>query len=83
MRNTYKYTELYSGCKPLFKEGDIFRTIIPLKKIATQKVCGENVAHDVAHNVPHNVPLDKISLEEFIINKMGQSLFWWDEIKSK
>ena len=43
---------------------------------------GENVAHDVAHNVPHNVPHDKISLEEFIINKMGQSLFLWDEIKS-
>lgn len=66
MRNTYKYTELYSGFKPLFTEGDIFRTIIPLKKIATQKVGGENVAHDAAHDVAH----DKISLEEFIINKM-------------
>lgn len=38
MRNTYKYTQLYSGRKPLFEEGDIFRTIIPLSKIATQKV---------------------------------------------
>lgn len=38
MRNTYKYTQLYSGRKPLFEEGDIFRTIIPLNKIATQKV---------------------------------------------
>ena len=40
MRNTYKYTQLYSGQNPLFEEGDIFRTIIPLKKIATQKVGG-------------------------------------------
>ena len=44
MRNTYKYTQLYSGQNPLFEEGDIFRTIIPLKKIATQKVGGENVS---------------------------------------
>ena len=44
MRNTYKYTQLYSGQNPLFEEGDIFRTIIPLKKIATQKVGGDNVA---------------------------------------
>ena len=44
MRNTYKYTQLYSGQNPLFEEGDIFRTIIPLKKIATQKVGGGNVS---------------------------------------
>ena len=62
MRNTYKYTQLYSGQNPLFEEGDIFRTIIPLKKIATQKVGGDNVAHDVAH--------DKIVLAEFIKEKV-------------
>lgn len=58
MRNPYKYTQLYSGQSPLFEEGDIFRTIIPLKKIATQKVGGENV--------PRNVPQDvsRMSLEE-------------------
>uniref|UniRef100_UPI002F41A8BE Fic family protein n=1 Tax=Enterocloster clostridioformis TaxID=1531 RepID=UPI002F41A8BE len=32
MRNTYKYTQLYSGGKPQFVEGDIFRTIIPLSE---------------------------------------------------
>ena len=58
MRNTYKYTQLYSGQNPVFEEGDIFRTIIPLKKIATQKVGGGNV--------PRNVPQDvsRMSLEE-------------------
>ena len=44
MRNTYKYTQLYSGQTPLFEEGDIFRTIIPLKKIVPQKVGGGNVS---------------------------------------
>ena len=62
MRNTCKYTQLYSGQNPLFEEGDIFRTIIPLKKIATQKVGGDNVPHDVAH--------DKIAIAEFIKEKV-------------
>lgn len=78
MRNTYKYTQLYSGQNPLFEEGDIFRTVIPLKKIATQKVGGGNVPHDVPHSVPHDVVQgvvhdvahDKIILAEFIKEKV-------------
>lgn len=35
MRNTYKYTKLYSGGEPQFIEGDIFKTIIPLREAAT------------------------------------------------
>ena len=66
MRNTYKYTQLYSGKNPIFEEGDIFRTIIPLKKIATEKVGEKNVPH----NVPHNVPQDKKELIEFIKAKV-------------
>ena len=62
MRNTYKYTQLYSGKKPVFEEGDIFRTIIPLKKIATEKV-GEK-------NVPQNVPQNKKELIAFIKAKV-------------
>ena len=58
MRNTYKYTQLYSGQNPLFEEGDIFRTIIPLKKIATQKVGGGNVSRNVSQDV------SRMSLEE-------------------
>ena len=38
MRNTYKYTKLYSGGTPEFIEGDIFRTVIPLAPIAVEKV---------------------------------------------
>ena len=66
MRNTYKYTQLYSGKNPIFEEGDIFKTIIPLKKIATEKVGEKNVPH----NVPHNVPQDKKELIEFIKAKV-------------
>ncbi len=64
----------FSGQNPLFEEGDIFRTVIPLKKIATQKVGGGNVPHDVPHNVAqgvvHDVAHDKIILAEFIKEKV-------------
>lgn len=38
MRNTYKYTRLYSEAEPEFKEGDVFRTVIPLSEAATATV---------------------------------------------
>ena len=38
MRNTYKYTRLYSGEEPSFTEGDVFRTVIPLTEAATVTV---------------------------------------------
>ena len=38
MRNTYKYTKLYSGGTPEFIEGDVFRTVVPLTPIAVEKV---------------------------------------------
>lgn len=38
MRNTYKYTRIYSGVDPEFIEGDVFRIIVPLPEIATATV---------------------------------------------
>lgn len=38
MRNTYKYTKMYSGGEPQFVEGDIFRITIPLSEVATVTV---------------------------------------------
>lgn len=74
MRNTYKYTQLYSKEQPLFEEGNTFKTIIPLKKIATKRVGGENVAQgdaqDVAQGVAQGVAQDKNSLIEFIKKKV-------------
>ena len=44
--------------------------IIPLKKIATQKVGGENVAHGVAHDVVHGVAHDKEKIIAIIKEKI-------------
>ncbi|WP_331681400.1 ATP-binding protein [Peptostreptococcus porci] len=68
MRNTYKYTQLYSGQNPVFEEGDVFRTIIPLKKIATQKVGSENVPHDVPHD--RNELMEYIKAQVRLNNKI-------------
>lgn len=38
MRNTYKYTKLYSSGIPEFIEGDVFRTVVSLAPIAVEKV---------------------------------------------
>ena len=38
MRNTYKYTKMYSGAEPQFVEDDIFRITIPLTEVATASV---------------------------------------------
>lgn len=45
MRNTYKYTKLYSGGTPEFIEGDVFRTVIPLAPIAVEKVGPQGETH--------------------------------------
>ena len=70
MRNTYKYTQLYSKEQPLFEEGNTFKTIIPLKKIATKRVGGENVAQGVAQGDAQDVAQDKNTLIEFIKKKV-------------
>lgn len=38
MRNTYKYTKLYSGGIPEFIEGNVFKTMIPLTSVSVGKV---------------------------------------------
>lgn len=59
MRNTYKYTRLYSGTEPQFIEGDIFKTIIPLNVSATAKV-GPNLG-DGPQVTPQVTPQDNPS----------------------
>lgn len=46
MRNSYKYTKLYSGAEPEFIEGDVFKTIIPLSTGAMIKVGGQVSGQD-------------------------------------
>lgn len=62
MRNTYKYTKLYSGGEPVFEEGNIFKTFIPLKRVASQKVGRGTVPQDVPQDVPQQSRDEIISI---------------------
>lgn len=60
MRNTYKYTQLYSGGIPEFIEGNVFKTIVPLDAVSVGKV-GPNMPLQVDPQVdPHNNISSKI-----------------------
>lgn len=64
MRNTYKYTKLYFNAEPEFTEGDIFRTIIPLKEAATVTVGSiHQVNTEITTQVSTQVklPIDKLA----------------------
>ena len=75
MRNTYKYTQLYSGQSPVFEEGDVFQTIIPLKKIVTQKVGGNNTIRSISQNDAHSVAQDGVhSVVEDITQVVAHSV---------
>ena len=55
--------------EPIFEEGDIFKTIIPLKEIATEKVGGENVPRNVSRNVPQKSIEEMKEIMKEIIKK--------------
>ena len=50
MRNSYKYTKLYSGEEPEFIEGDVFEIIIPLTTGAMTKV-GPEISSEISSQV--------------------------------
>mgnify|MGYP000410507727 CR=1 FL=1 len=56
MRNTYKYTEIYSDSVPEFIEGDVFKTIVPIRTMAIAKIkIGEQVSDQVSEQVSEQV----------------------------
>ena len=64
MRNTYKFTKIYSGGVPQFVEGDIFKTVIPLNKTATMKSgpkTGDQVSDQVNDQVSDQVGSDTVA----------------------
>ncbi|MGN1281052.1 MAG: ATP-binding protein [Succinivibrio sp.] len=84
MRNTYKYTKMYSGKEPVFVEGDVFRITVPLSDIATATVGpeGQNEGHFVPHedqfegqNVPQSVPHESPSdyVKDLIIKMITEN----------
>lgn len=58
MRNTYKYTKLYSGGTPEFIEGDVFRTVVPLTSVAVEKVGPQERNPAVPQDTPQVAPYD-------------------------
>ena len=68
MRNSYKYTKLYSGGVPVFTEGDVFTTEIPLSEAATITVGG--VRQD---EIPAGMPSPENSIMENPTQSAGEN----------
>lgn len=77
MRNTYKYTKMYSGGEPEFVEGDVFRIWVPLSEAATVTVGpdilnvnekGNSMVRGVGEqDTPQDTPQDRSQRERDII----------------
>ena len=74
MRNTHKYTALYSGGVPSFDEGDVFTVSIPLKSIATAKAGPEDPQDDT-----QSIQTVMLSLSEDERTKMKPILSYLEE----
>jgi ATP-dependent DNA helicase RecG len=55
VRNLYKYTKIYSGGEPELIEGDIFKTIIPLRGIGAVGFTGDAYDTQVADKLPNGL----------------------------
>ena len=59
MRNTYKFTKLYSDGVPQIIEGNVFKTVIPLNETATMK-SGPTSSDEVSDQVENEAVEEKI-----------------------
>ena len=66
MRNTYKYTKMYSGGEPAFVEGDIFRITVPLSEIATATVGPANSVFTTEATTEATIKLDSVRLSALL-----------------
>lgn len=90
MRNTYKYTKMYSGAEPQFVEGDVFRISIPLAEVATATVgphfssstdcLGNGTVNDIVNDTVNISRTERLILTEIrknphiTINKLSEIL---------
>ena len=71
LRNSYKYTKLYSGGEPIFAEADVFTTVIPLSDAATATVgpttqdTHQDAPKDTHQVAPQDVEQRLVELTEF------------------
>lgn len=68
MRNTNKYTKLYSGGTPTFIEDNIFQITIPIDNVANLKV-GPTTAEIITRNV-----VDNKKMSDMLSDKMSDML---------
>jgi ATP-dependent DNA helicase RecG len=78
MRNTNKYTKMYSGGTPIFEEGDVFVTTIPLFDVAKVKTgplgnVNQTNEQEVVIDTIQEAP-DEIIREEEIDDKILQMI---------
>lgn len=74
MRNTYKYTKMYSGTEPQFIEGDVFRITIPLAEVATATVGpGSSGSSDGAIKEPINGAIKLTDSERRVFEAIRQN----------
>ena len=66
MRNTNKYTKLYSGGTPIFIEDNIFEIIIPMENTAPLQVGPENVNKNINENAMKNETSFETSLKQVL-----------------
>jgi ATP-dependent DNA helicase RecG len=51
VRNLYKYTKIYSGGEPELIEGDVFKTILPLKEIGSVGANGDPIGEVIGEAI--------------------------------
>jgi ATP-dependent DNA helicase RecG len=71
VRNLYKYTKIYSGAEPELIEGDIFKTIIPIKR-SSIRFSGEPLNEPVSE--PRNEPVNMNVRQVFELLRKNGSL---------
>ncbi|TYR36877.1 HTH domain-containing protein [Sphingobacterium phlebotomi] len=70
VRNVYKYTPIYTpGAQPLFIEGDVFKTVIPLSvpNVSVNEGVNEGLKQNVVENVVENVVGNVVENENRIL----------------
>lgn len=72
MRNTYKFTQMYSGANPDFIEGDFFRTIVLLDKAAATKIIVD--LGDTSQDNPKMIEKFQNGVETLLIFVLKQKL---------
>ena len=68
VRNIYKYNKIYSGADPEFIEGDVFRTIIPLKAKASEQASEQAEIQDSIAKILEfcRIPKTRAEIQDFL-----------------